>query len=177
MKGYEIDHNNLASIKKYPTSIFYTVIITLFFTFCTTAYGPKGISGGYFESKISDSEYQVSFKGNQHTSLYVTNSSLLYRCAELTLEKGYEYFSIIEDETDTTTLALRSEPAVPYKSVSSMSGGNRVVIMPDLGNPTESTNYTASSRIKMYKSDALDYSKLLYYAPQIKEAFSSVIKN
>ncbi|MEE9190225.1 MAG: hypothetical protein V3U16_05600 [Candidatus Neomarinimicrobiota bacterium] len=172
-------HNDRASRKRYLlSSIICTIILTtLLFISCKTAYGPKGISGGYFESKISDSEYQVSFKGNQHTTLDMTNASLLYRCADLTLEKGYEYFTIIDDNIDTTTLTLRPDPVVPGKTVSSMSGGTRTVIMADLGNPTASTNYTATSHIKMYKSDALDYSMLLYYAPQVKEAFSYVIKD
>jgi hypothetical protein len=178
MKGHKMDLNDLTRRKRYPPSILCAVLLLiLFFTFCSTAYGPKGLSGGYFESQISENEYQVSFKGNQHTSLYDTNASLLYRCAELTLEKGYEYFTIVEDETDSTTLSLRPDPAVPGKTISSMSGGTRTIIMADLGNPTTSTNYTAKCRIKMYRSDALDYSILLYYAPQIKEAFSSVVKD
>jgi hypothetical protein len=65
---------------------------------CSTPYQPKNALGGYSEEKIIDNLYRVEFEGNQHSKPEKIQNYLLYRCAELTQEMGYEYFAIISDE-------------------------------------------------------------------------------
>ncbi|WP_234035675.1 CC0125/CC1285 family lipoprotein [Erythrobacter insulae] len=54
------------------------------------------VSGGYSDIRIDAEHYRVSFAGNQLTSRERVESYLLFRAAELTLLKGYDYF-VIED--------------------------------------------------------------------------------
>lgn len=61
---------------------------------CTTAYGPNTLGGGYKERKIDDDSYIVSFFGNGYTSEQQVWNYWIYRCAELTVENGYELFSL-----------------------------------------------------------------------------------
>ena len=58
------------------------------------------ISGGYSEARIADNRYQVNFSGNTLTSRDRVEGYLLYRAAELTLEKGYDWFEINDRLTE-----------------------------------------------------------------------------
>jgi hypothetical protein len=78
-------------------------VAALFTTACTTTSTPyqplsagSRVSGGYSDLRIDETHYRVSFAGNRLTSREQVESYLLFRAAELTLLKGYDYF-IIED--------------------------------------------------------------------------------
>jgi hypothetical protein len=75
--------------------------IFLFFS-CATSYQERGFTGGYNELKINNDIYQISFYGNSYTSSDLVNKYFLRRCAEVTLENGYEYFIFLDQNTDLT---------------------------------------------------------------------------
>ena len=54
--------------------------------------------GGYSEEKILSNMYKVEFEGNQHSKPEMVQNYLMYRCAELTKENGFEYFAIVSEE-------------------------------------------------------------------------------
>ena len=70
---------------------------------CATAtpYRPVGVHGGYSDSPIDATTVKVSFEGNKETSKDTVKTYLLYRCAEVTVQKGYEWFSIVSQDVDT----------------------------------------------------------------------------
>jgi hypothetical protein len=61
---------------------------------CATSYGPRGLTGGYTDTKIDDSTYRVTFSGNGKTTRNMVWNYWIYRCAELTTQNGYEFFSL-----------------------------------------------------------------------------------
>ncbi|MDJ0977592.1 MAG: hypothetical protein QNI87_03570 [Erythrobacter sp.] len=58
------------------------------------------VSGGYSDLRIDETHYRVSFAGNRLTSRERVESYLLFRAAELTLLKGYDYFIIQDREVE-----------------------------------------------------------------------------
>lgn len=58
------------------------------------------VSGGYSETRIANNRYQVNFAGNSLTSRERVEGYLLYRAAELTLEKGFDWFEINDRLTE-----------------------------------------------------------------------------
>lgn len=52
------------------------------------------MTGGYQDEKIDDSRYRVEFFGNGHASKERVWNFWIYRCAELTISKGYTYFRV-----------------------------------------------------------------------------------
>lgn len=59
------------------------------------AYQPSSLyNGGYTEEKISDAVYEVRFTGNNTDPLTI-QTYWLYRASELTLEKGFDGFEIL----------------------------------------------------------------------------------
>ena len=73
---------------------------------CTTAtpYQPnipgQAVSGGYSEQRIEPTRFRVNFAGNSLTSRETVEGYLLYRAAELTVEQGYDWFSIVDRNTE-----------------------------------------------------------------------------
>ncbi|MDP4199627.1 MAG: hypothetical protein Q8922_03390 [Bacteroidota bacterium] len=51
---------------------------------------------GYVDALLTDSTYEVKFRGGDCTEAAVNNGAM-YRCAELTTNKGYDYFVILRD--------------------------------------------------------------------------------
>lgn len=70
------------------------VVAALAIASCATPYQQDGLSGGYSDRKINDSAYVVSFGGNGYASKERIWYFWTYRCAQLTLQSGYQLFSI-----------------------------------------------------------------------------------
>jgi hypothetical protein len=79
-------------------------VATLGLAACTTAptpYQPATTSEhGYSELRIENNRYRISFKGNSSTSRDTAETYMLYRAAELTLQNGYDIFTVAHRETD-----------------------------------------------------------------------------
>jgi hypothetical protein len=73
---------------------------------CATAtpYQPNlpgaAVSGGYSEMRVEPDRWRGSFAGNSLTGRETVEGYLLYRAAELTLQQGYDGFSIVTRATD-----------------------------------------------------------------------------
>ena len=67
---------------------------------CTTPYQSKGITGGYTETQISENIWKVSAAGNAFTSTPKLNDYALLRASELTINKGYKYFVVVNKQRD-----------------------------------------------------------------------------
>lgn len=83
---------------------------------CTTAtpYGPASKTGGYgfSDQRIEDNRYRITFRGNSTTSREIVENALLYRAAELTVQRGFDYFLVFEQDTEArTTYRSSSYPA------------------------------------------------------------------
>jgi hypothetical protein len=69
-------------------------------TSCATAYQPDGIAGGYSDQRMDGNTTQVSFRGNRFNSPEMLQSYLLRRCADITLENGYNHFVLTKEITN-----------------------------------------------------------------------------
>lgn len=69
---------------------------------CATPYQPEGYSGGYSDMKLGKDLYQVSFSGNGYTGSDTVQAFFLRRCADLTIEQGYEFFILVNQEAGAT---------------------------------------------------------------------------
>ncbi|HEV2531334.1 CC0125/CC1285 family lipoprotein [Phenylobacterium sp.] len=57
-------------------------------------------SGGYSELRIEPDRWRVTFNGNSLTSRETVEAYLLYRSAELSVQQGYDWFSIVDRHTN-----------------------------------------------------------------------------
>jgi hypothetical protein len=77
--------------------------LTLILVSCATTYQPKGFTGGYSSAQLDVNVFQVSFTGNGYTNQEKANDFALLRSAEVVLENGYEYFSIVDGQRYSET--------------------------------------------------------------------------
>src|SRR5579863_1607631 len=86
---------------------------------CATPYQQHGFRGGYTEARIAQDTALVSFKGNGFTSKERVQLYLLYRCAEVTKQYGYDYFIITGGGTEARTSVV--ETPSTYNSTTTAS--------------------------------------------------------
>ncbi|MDI6623510.1 MAG: hypothetical protein QME55_02165 [Brevundimonas sp.] len=74
---------------------------------CATVQAPyhpatPGVHGseGYSEVRLSQDRYRVTFSGDAFTSRDRVEGYLLFRSAELTLQQGYDWFRVVDRETE-----------------------------------------------------------------------------
>lgn len=100
------------------TSFFLIGIAIVLGTGCATGYHELNIEGGYRDYKVTDDVYDVQFSANGYTPVDMVEKYLLYRCAELTLESGNQYFIILDSNIQIATQQF----TVPGRYQSTTSG-------------------------------------------------------
>ena len=86
---------------------------------CATDYGKKGWRFGYADRRLDENTFLVSFDANASTPQSTLQSYVLLRCAEITVQAGYDYF-VIAEASDTS----KAVPIVmPGSSTSYTTGG------------------------------------------------------
>jgi hypothetical protein len=71
---------------------------------------PGGSVYGYAEQAIERDRYRITFSGNSLTDRETVETYLLYRAAELTRERGYNHFTVVQRATDEETQTWGSDP-------------------------------------------------------------------
>lgn len=103
----------------------------------TTPYQPSSASRphGYAETQLDVNRVRVSFAGNGETSRETVETYLLYRAAELTLQRGFDYFVVADHSVDTSSQYAASGPPVPpimpprrYREISSHTAVSDVIM-------------------------------------------------
>ncbi len=133
------------------------IIISLLLAGCASTYGPKTSMGGYEEIDLGQNMIKVSFYGNQHTSKEMITQRLLYRCAEVTQESGFDTFVVLQDESYEDRKVFKPTGTNPVKTVESQSVGVRTVVTPDFNRTTETTNMTGVYIISMFNKGNSEY--------------------
>lgn len=127
----------------------------LFFSSCATSYQPVGFSGGYSDVQLDRNTFKVSFSGNGYTGRSRVESYLLYRCAELTAQQGYDYFVILDGGTDSDRMYYQTQGT--YSGTTTFSGRtaySRGAYTPGMNIPI--TRHSGTVTIKMYQGQKPD---------------------
>jgi hypothetical protein len=69
-----------------------------------TPYQPATDGYGFTEQQLESNRYRVTFSGNSVTPRDVVQNYLLYRAAEVTLEKGHDYFTVVNQDIERSTV-------------------------------------------------------------------------
>jgi hypothetical protein len=85
---------------------------------CATPYGEQGLLGGFNAIELRPDVWRVKFQGNGVTTRETAQTFWLNRCAELTLEKGYNAFEILSDmQFVMRRPSNESDPAMPRNRI------------------------------------------------------------
>ncbi len=140
-----------------PTVCLAALLMTAMLTGCATAYGPKGMTGGYEEQQIDENTYRVSFHGNGNTSSDKVWNYWMYRCAELTKLKGFDLFFLIVEKKKIGAI-----PGADELRPANLRHGDEGTTVKTAGysaphyyytpgTTTTITTYHASAIVKMYR--------------------------
>ena len=124
-----------------------------FLTACTTPYQPKGFTGGYSQVQLDNNSARVEFKGNGYTSRERVEVFLLYRCAELTAEKGYDYFVIATTDTENSQQSVQTAPGTFNSTTTGSRGSYSTSGTYTPGQTVTFNKRTATAVIKMFKGE------------------------
>ncbi len=84
----------------------------------TTPYQPASKPGGfdgYSQTMLDNSTARVTFGGNSLTNRETVENYLLYRAAEMAVERGHEYFSLVNQDTEKNTrVSYNPRPGYGY---------------------------------------------------------------
>jgi len=131
-------------------TIKYTLILTtILICGCSTPYQPHGALGGYKSTELDDNTFRVMFKGNQHTKAETVYNYLERRCAEITVENGFEYFIVFEDSSYINKTASVDEPFLIDQLLfpQDRADGYLIGIKPDIDPDPKQTLEDQKSRI------------------------------
>ena len=117
--------------------------------------GGEGVGlGSFTESRLTDDRYRITFKGEpQATSDQVKDLALL-RAAEVTLANDYDWFRVVNQQTDTTTTTTPTTvtTTTPTQTVTTRDCG-------PLGCTTTVTpSYTGTQVVAIKEDDAFSTS-------------------
>lgn len=76
---------------------------------------------GYTDQQIEPDRYRVTFAGNSYTDRETVERYLLYRAAQLTVERGYDHFILADRDTDKKTRTYVDRPFGGYAGFGSWS--------------------------------------------------------
>jgi len=69
---------------------------------CATGYQSTGLTGGYSDTQLAPDVYRVVFRGNGYTAPERAQDFALLRASELTLQRGFTCFAIIDERHSTS---------------------------------------------------------------------------
>jgi len=149
--------------------VFFAAGVTLLLAACATStpYGPATGNNpyGFSDQKIEDNRYRIVFRGNSSTTRETVETFLLYRAAELTVESGFDYFIVSEQDTEANKRYSASPNPAFYGRYNYGFGGPFCCAFPyyaygwGWGSPydyggydaREITRYTAIAFVTMHK--------------------------
>lgn len=103
--------------------IIYSLCLVAILSGCATAYQREGFSGGFSETQLGENVWRVSFEGNGYTKVQKAEDFALLRSAELTLEKGYTHFGLVDSRSSRGKGAFTT-PTTSYTTGSAYGAGN-----------------------------------------------------
>ncbi len=68
-----------------------------------TPYQPSDGGYGYREQQIEEDRFRVTFAGNASTPRETVQNYLLYRAAELTIQNGFDHFTVVDRDVERST--------------------------------------------------------------------------
>jgi hypothetical protein len=108
---------------------------------------------GYRDQQLESNRYRVSFAGNSATPLNSVQDYALYRAAELTLARGYDYFKVVERSTDTRSTGVGG-PRIGVGVGSGSSGsGVGIGVSSILGGGGFADDYMVTMDILMFEGE------------------------
>lgn len=123
-------------------TLYIVVLMSLALFGCATTYVPQGEvggieHGGYADTRVSGHTAVIKFQGNSYNTSGGLQAFLLRRSAEVTMENGYRYFTILSTTVSPINLNVHTQ-AVNYPIYPPSSSGSSYYTV-DVAGPVSSS--------------------------------------
>ncbi len=131
------------------------LILLISLSSCVTPYKPAGLLGnGYTDTRIDSNTAMVNIKANQALGEMKVQTYLYRRCAEVTINSGFDYFIIVSHSVNEVT-TLRTDPGSydTQKVHVKDDEGHKTTVEQEVyvpGGTYESSHFKGNATIKMY---------------------------
>ncbi|MDD5081439.1 MAG: hypothetical protein PHC58_05570 [Candidatus Omnitrophica bacterium] len=143
---------------------------------CATGYYSERFTGGYQDMKIQDDIYKVSFRGNAFCGSERVADFALLRCAEVTLDNGYNYFIILDEKMTNKTGSYTTPVTAQSYGTANVYGGSNYAT----GSYSGTTYYSGGQTyhynkpltayaIKCFQEKPVDIQVVVFDAKQIRD--------
>lgn len=152
------------------------VVAALLLSACasTAPYQPLDDGVGYSEQKLEANRYRVSFAGNSATPRETVENYLLYRAAELTLNNGYDGFTLAARDTQAQSRSSGPSFGIGFGGIGI---GSHTGFGLGVGTGTGgSTEYQGSADIVMFRGKKPAADLRAYDARELKTNLDAQIK-
>jgi hypothetical protein len=114
---------------------------------------------GYSETPIDSSTYQVTYAGDNTMPPDLVDRYALYRSAEVTVAKGFDYFVVMDGQANASTMTnVMQNAGTPTTTIEhdiDPQTGKMIPVAVTTSNPsymtTTSTAHTVTKTIRMFK--------------------------
>jgi len=121
-----------------------------------------GFRGGYADLQLDEEAFRVTYRGNGYTSSERVEKFLLFRCAELTVERDYDFFVIFNSKDESSQFAYTTPGS--YSSTTNVVGSTAYTHgQYSPGTTIPITKHRATVIIKLFKGQKPDF-PLVYNA-------------
>jgi hypothetical protein len=124
-------------------------------------------SAGYAEEQKGEDVWHVSFSATDVTSRETVQTYFLYRCAELTLAKGYDGFEVLS--------RLRLADAAPAQNIRVAANGSGVVIIPMGPKPDSIMTHNLGADIRLLRRPFTPIAGKAFDATRLKAALAPYV--
>ncbi|MFA6217510.1 MAG: hypothetical protein WDL87_07685 [Candidatus Omnitrophota bacterium] len=138
---------------------------------CATGYHQQGFTGGYTDMKLQDDIYKVGFRGNGYCRRERADNLALLRCAEVTLNNGYQYFIIIDEKSLTQASAYTAPVTANTHGTVNTYGNQAIYSGTTLYSGGQTYIYhkpSTTNTIKCFKDKPENIPVIVYDADQIR---------
>jgi len=143
-----------------------------------TPYEPAAAPGGkgYSEQRLESNRFKIFFSGNAQTPRQTVENYLLYRAAEVTLQQGYDYFVLVDQDThaDTRYQGTSLGPGPGFGYYGWYSWGPRWGV--DAYDARPVSEYEAQANIMLYKGAKPLDDVHAFNASEVKANLEAVIQ-
>jgi hypothetical protein len=102
---------------------------------------------GYAEMQVQPNRVRISYNGDTMTPRETVETYLLYRAAETTLQRGFDYFVIVGHDVDETTRfesdGIRPRMGTSYREISNHNAMAEIVMFEGAEPPPLANVYDA----------------------------------
>jgi hypothetical protein len=106
---------------------------------------------GYEDTPLDETTYQVTYHGDASLNAATVDRYALFRCAELTVEKGYDYFVVMDGTAQTGSISVPGSHQTHIEHDIDPQSGKFVPVAVTTTNMTSFQTVLKSKTIRLFK--------------------------